>query len=101
VALNRVEHLLGDRLIRADQHDELPVAVEQCPQARPLTERGLAAASRHGEREQLAAKHRAFDLGDCRQMVGRPRQRERLGGVGLAEQAEVEPAGIAASGIDD
>ena len=101
VALDRIEHLLGDRLIGADQRDELPVTVQQRPEACPLAEGGLAGAARHGEGEQLAAKHRRFDLGDRGQMVGRPRQRERLGGVRLAEEAEVQPAGIPAGRIDD
>ena len=99
--LDAVEHLLGDRLVGADDHDELPVTVEQRPNRCPLAERRLAGAARHGEREQLAAENGAFDLGDRGQMVGRPREGERLRGVRFAERPKVNAGAVAASRIAD
>ena len=53
------------------------------------------------EAMQIAAEDRRLDLGDGAEMVWRPRQRKRLGGVRLAEEPEVDPAGIPAGRIDD
>ena len=101
VRFNAVEHLLGDRLVGADNHDELPVTVEQRPNRCPLAERRFAGAARHGKREQLAAENRRLDLGDGAEMVGRPREGERLRGVRFAERPEVNAGAVAASRIAD
>ena len=101
VRFDRVEHLLGDRLVGADNHDELPMTVQQCPNRRPLAQRRFAGAARHGKREQLAAEDGALDLGDRGQMVGRPRKGERLRGVRLAERPEVNAGAVAAGRIAD
>jgi hypothetical protein len=92
VAFDAVEHLAGDRLVGTDQHHELPVAVEHGPDAGPLRHRALARATGHGEGEQLAPQDGGLNLGDRREVVGAPRQRERLAGVGLAEAAKVSLA---------
>ncbi len=50
-------------LIGADEADELPVAVEDGPQAGTLSDRGLAAAAGHGEGEEPTVEDGLLGLG--------------------------------------
>ena len=86
--LDRVEHVLGVLFAGPDQGDELPVPEEDGPEAGALGDRRLAAPAGHGHREQAAVQHGLLDLGDHLQVVGRPRQVERLREVRFAEEPE-------------
>ena len=85
--------------VGADQADELAVAVEHGPDAGALADRRLAAAARHGHREQSAAQHGLLDLADHLQMVGRPRQVKREREVRFAEEPKVGRRPLLAFGI--
>ena len=69
LGLQRIEHVRGVLLIGADEADEFAVPVEDRPQAGAFSDRGLAAAARHGEREQAALQDGLLDLGDDAQVI--------------------------------
>ena len=92
LGLDRVEDLQRSGFRCAHNNHELAVAVKHRPDGRRLGERGLAAAARHRKREEPALEDGFLDLGDCPQMVIRPRKHIHFGKVGLAKESEVLPA---------
>ncbi len=97
--LDRFEHLAGVFFVGADEGDKVPVAVEQPRDTPSRTDsscptRGIAIAKSPPSRT-------ACSMRATTEVVGRPRQVERLREVGLAKQAEVAAARFLATGVDD
>ena len=92
LGLDRLEHARGVLLVAADECHELPVPVEERPEAGRLAEARLSRAAGHRHREEPALEDGVLDAADDAEVVVAPGEPEGLREVPLAEGAEVGSA---------
>ena len=94
LGLDRVEDFQRGGFACADQHDELAVSVQHRPDGGGFGQGGLARTTAHGKSEKTALEHGSFDLGNGAEVIRRPFELVHFWEVGLAEELEVETAGL-------
>jgi hypothetical protein len=97
--LDGLEHARSVLLVASDQRHELPVSVEERPEASRLAEARLPRAAWHGHREESALKDGVLDAADDAEVVLAPGEAEGLREVALAEGSEVGAARALPRGV--